>query len=130
MGHKAGLLSISDNITCDYFGRLGGAGQYKGYSHWHCYALVVITVLDLYIEKLADDGVVEELLSSDLWFKTDDLPAKVRSAVSKQDYQPDEILIFLREVSHRVMERAIRKNDFDGLKGWGAFEWYIRRQIK
>lgn len=69
----------------DYFARLGGSGRYEGFSDWHPFALVLITLLELKEPSTIIQRIkIEQSLPDKLWNQTDGLPSTIRKLLANQ----------------------------------------------
>lgn len=51
------IIAVWRGVAMDYFGRLGGAGQYDGFEPWHALGLTILSALKA--NEIADEDAVE-----------------------------------------------------------------------
>lgn len=110
----------------DYFARLGGSGRYIGFSEWHPFALVLITVLELKEPSTIIQRIkVEQSLPDKLWNQTDGLPSTIRTLLANQVITKEAIEEYVLK-STEFLTKVSRPRE---LSDWFSFVETIKKLL-
>lgn len=120
------ILNKCINEAQDYFARLGGSGRYEGFSEWHSFALVLITLLELKEPSAIIQRIkIEQSLPDSLWIKTDGLPSTIKKILVNQVVSREEIEQYVLK-STEYLTKVSRPNE---LSDWFSFLDAIKKLL-
>lgn len=113
------LKSTFINYANDYFGRMGGAGRYRGFMNWHPAGLVLMIatgVTPLDSNNFSEKHYSSFYLPSEIWRQTDNMPHQVYAKIKDVRIERSDFDDFIHYISEGLTK--LHPNELEGFNSF------------